>query len=98
MRFDVLQYMRILLAGRSDEMKNERQEQNRKLKEWLYGPWDESRCRICGWPLVADMREGCTAESCSLRPAPERRADEPQDFFTSEAANAQLRRKIRETI
>jgi hypothetical protein len=39
------------------------------------GKWDEARCRICGWPLKQTMIEGCTADSCSQRPVPVRRAD-----------------------
>jgi hypothetical protein len=44
--------------------------------------WDETRCRICGWPSFKDITAGCTKESCSLRPAPERRADEPAPWST----------------
>lgn len=40
------------------------------------GKWDESRCRICGWPLVEKIEDGCTKESCSMRPVPDKRADE----------------------
>jgi hypothetical protein len=39
--------------------------------------WDEKRCRICGWPLARIIHEGC-----SLRPAPERRADAPAPYST----------------
>lgn len=39
--------------------------------------WDESRCRVCGWPM--DLGEGqgptCLPDNCSMRPAPQRRAD-----------------------
>jgi hypothetical protein len=34
------------------------------------------RCRVCRWPLVENIKDGCTKESCSQRPAPSRRADE----------------------
>ncbi|OPX96073.1 MAG: hypothetical protein A4E60_03517 [Syntrophorhabdus sp. PtaB.Bin047] len=44
------------------------------------GNFDETRCRVCGWPLKQTIEEGCTAESCSMRPAPQRRADEPPDY------------------
>lgn len=37
--------------------------------------WDESDCRICGWPIVPNSEPGCWADNCSMRPAPERRAD-----------------------
>ena len=33
------------------------------------------RCRICGWPLVEKIQDGCTRKSCSQRPAPAVRAD-----------------------
>lgn len=39
------------------------------------GQWDESRCRVCGWPIRATIEEGCTIESCSQRPLPKSRAD-----------------------
>ena len=42
--------------------------------------FDKTRCRVCGWPLKQTVEEGCTTESCSMRPAPQRRADEPPDF------------------
>jgi ABA sandwich protein len=44
--------------------------------------WDESRCRICGWPLKEVIRDGCTKESCSLRPAPKVRADTAPNYST----------------
>lgn len=44
--------------------------------------WDESRCRICGWFLKEKLEEGCIPDSCSLRPAPERRADAPAPYST----------------
>ena len=48
--------------------------------------WDETRCRVCGWPIKEDLAQGCTADSCSLRPAPQYRADEPAPFSTDIAA------------
>ena len=44
--------------------------------------WDEGRCRICGWPLTPHPATGCTARSCSMRPAPTKRADEPPPYST----------------
>lgn len=41
--------------------------------------WDETRCRICGWTLKAPF---CITGSCSLRPAPDRRADAPLNYST----------------
>lgn len=52
--------------------------------------WDESRCRVCGWPLATAADEGCTADSCSMRPKPERRADEPAPYSTEIAAAWQV--------
>lgn len=44
--------------------------------------WDESRCRICGWPLKEKLEDGCVPENCCLRPAPARRADAPAPYST----------------
>jgi hypothetical protein len=44
--------------------------------------WDESRCRICGWPIYEFPGEGCTIDDCSLRPLPKTRKDEPAHFTT----------------
>lgn len=49
----------------------------------LLCPWDESRCRICGWPLEADVPEQCHVGNCSLRPAPKKRADAPASYSDS---------------
>jgi hypothetical protein len=54
--------------------------------------WDESRCRICAWPFSED---GCTPESCSVRPAPTVRADEPAHYSTDIAAAWLVIEKIR---
>lgn len=48
--------------------------------------WDESRCRICGWPLAATVEAGCVASNCCQRPAPKRRVDEPASYSTDIAA------------
>lgn len=50
--------------------------------------WDERRCRVCGWPFahVRYHTAACTPESCSMRPAPERRADTPAPYTTDLAA------------
>lgn len=37
--------------------------------------WDESRCRVCGWPLADEISKGCVKGNCSLRPTPAARAD-----------------------
>jgi hypothetical protein len=44
--------------------------------------WDEKRCRICGWPLKEDLKDGCVPDNCALRPAPARRADAPAPYST----------------
>jgi hypothetical protein len=44
--------------------------------------WDESRCRVCGWPLSELPIEGCTLSSCSMRPPPIHRADEQLPYST----------------
>lgn len=64
---------------------------NRKISEARRQPWDESRCRICGWPVKASLLDGCTVNSCSQRPAPARRADDnSRDWTGSEDASAVL--------
>lgn len=30
--------------------------------------YEEGRCQVCGWSLMPRMDEGCTPESCSMRP------------------------------
>lgn len=61
---------------------NAGRELDAKVALLVDGPWDESRCRICGWPLMERPEEGCIPTSCSLRPAPERRADSPAPYST----------------
>lgn len=58
--------------------------------------WDEARCRICGWPLKSVAEEGCVLENCSLRPPPERRADEPARYSTDIAAAWEVFAKVSE--
>ncbi len=36
---------------------------------------DPSRCNRCGWPLKADIMDGCVEGNCSLRPLPPVRRD-----------------------
>jgi hypothetical protein len=33
---------------------------------------DDSRCAVCGWPLVMSLEDGCIRGNCSMRPRPER--------------------------
>lgn len=56
------------------------------VSDAVFGPWDESRCRVCGWKIAAWNEQGCWADNCSLRPPPERRADEPRPYSTDIAA------------
>lgn len=51
------------------------------VRERVFGPWDASRCGVCGWPLSSDST-GCIVGFCSMRPVPARRADEPPPFST----------------
>ena len=44
--------------------------------------WDESRCRVCGWPFKPEPVT-CYPNDCSLRPLPKRRADQPGEFSTN---------------
>lgn len=46
----------------------------------LYGPWDASKCRICGWPVYPDLSLGCILGNCSRRPIPIVRADAAPHF------------------
>ena len=48
--------------------------------------WDETRCRICGWPLAPYPEAGCIVRSCSTRPAPRQRADAIPAYSTDISA------------
>ena len=56
------------------------------VSDAIFGSWDESLCRVCGWKIVPDGEQGCWRDNCSLRPPPTRRADEPQPYTTDIAA------------
>lgn len=49
-------------------------------------PWDETKCRVCGWPIVADGEPGCWQSNCSMRPPPAKQADTPADICSDPAA------------
>lgn len=34
----------------------------------------KKRCDFCGWPIKATIADGCTVDSCSLRPLPDKRS------------------------
>src|SRR6478752_7431814 len=57
-------------------------------------PWDESRCRVCGWPLYKELRDGCTATSCAQRPAPRPRADAYPPVSTDRYAGLRVLDKL----
>jgi hypothetical protein len=42
--------------------------------------WDESKCRVCGWPLSIKMEDGCVKGDCAYRPTPKSRADGQSPF------------------
>lgn len=70
---------------------------DQQLSKWIRNklhPWDESRCRICGWPLKPTIEEGCTQESCSQRPAPINRADEAANYVNDPAMTVLLLEKM----
>lgn len=52
--------------------------------------WDESRCRICGWPFADSGIGGCTKDSCSMRPRPKFRADSVCNYSTDLATAWQV--------
>ena len=56
----------------------------------IYGPWDEARCRVCGWPVKEKIRDGCTKDVCSMVDREGKRADEPRRFHESHDARAAL--------
>lgn len=47
--------------------------------------WDETRCRVCGWPLSSEPT-GCRPGDCAQRPPPKTRADAPPAYTTDIAA------------
>jgi hypothetical protein len=43
--------------------------------------WDESRCRVCGWPLAPEWKSGCVVGNCSMRYRTHHgRADDPPAY------------------
>lgn len=55
--------------------------------------WNESRCRICGWPLKESIDEGRTIDNCSMRPVPAKRADELRNWQPS--INGEISQEVR---
>jgi hypothetical protein len=68
----------------------EQEERDVRLHLALYGPWDETRCPVCGWPLKEQPNDGCVTGNCSMRPLPQRRADQPTRFHHSQDAKLAL--------
>lgn len=60
----------------------------------IHGPFDKTRCPVCGWPLHEKVEEGCTEESCSQRPVPARRADQPLPYSSDPVVAFQLLSKF----
>lgn len=50
---------------------------------------DEGRCDRCGWPLKATTAEGCTADSCSMRPMPPTSAERRAAYAASPLGKAE---------
>lgn len=69
-----------------DPMPSAGVERDAELARLILPEWPADRCRICGWTLAGSLDDGCTAESCSLRPLPSRRADDPPPYSTDPAA------------
>lgn len=68
------------------------------LADAVFGPWDESRCRVCGWKIVAENEHGCHKDNCSMR-FPDGmyppRADAPGCYSTDVAAAWQVIERIK---
>lgn len=79
---------------RDPQPKEAGRELDQLVSDTIFGPWDESRCRVCGWKIVPDGVRGCWKDSCSLRPPPSRRADEPLPFSTDIAAAWEVVEKL----
>lgn len=50
--------------------------------------WPDDRCRVCGAPLFVTSAQGCTVDSCSLRPAPDIPAAEQHPAYSTDLAMA----------
>lgn len=67
---------------------------NVALAEAMGIVWDESRCRVCGWPLDRIEQIFCRPGDCAQRPVPSRRADSPPDYCSDHTAAASVRAEI----
>lgn len=77
------------------EYTNEMRAADAVIAKAMNGEWDRSRCGVCGWPLKERAEDGCVVrygdsgarlDDCSMRPLPERRADEPPRFHADRDA------------
>jgi hypothetical protein len=61
---------------------------NAQLAAILLPPWDESKCRVCGWKIglphmpafLNDVGRICLQNDCAEDPVPAVRADAPPDY------------------
>ena len=60
--------------------------------------WDESLCRVCGWPLSTVRGVGCLLGNCSLRPVPKKRADAPAPYSTDRATTLHIADHLHELL
>jgi hypothetical protein len=68
---------------------------NAEIRRVVFGrEVDKNRCGVCGWPLYPTIDQGCTAESCSERPLPRVRFDEPAPYSESIEAAMQVVEKM----
>jgi len=67
-----------MTAGQFDAASE--QERNEAVALALGRQWDETKCRVCGWKLVPDGKDGCWKSNCSMRPVPKVRADALPDW------------------
>ena len=67
-------------------------ELDRLIRDTVMGvAWDETRCRVCGWPLADTREEGCVLGNCSQRPPPSIPvAERCQSYSTDLTAAAQV--------
>ena len=54
---------------------------SRLLSRLVLGEYPKDRCPVCGWHLKDNPSEGCVVNNCSTRPTPEKRADEPCNYY-----------------
>lgn len=60
--------------------------------------WDEKRCRVCGWPLMTRVEDGCVPDNCSLRPSPDTTATQHAPYSTDMAYAWSIVEKLGEEL